>query len=240
MRTAAEWLMDSTTFTTSILAILADRYDGMEFCNWDPLTVNLQISDDFHIQPPQFLLDRINAGSSLFTSSLFHRSLEAFSQICNVLNFGVVSSEVMVPADLDDVLWGVTEAMLLEGEQFDEEGFSHNIARYTGILLMEAGINQPPSVLRFAEYDEYEEANLSENLSSQDPTFAKLFWEDQQSMKDNLEVYNQQQLLRLMEQLVVLPIKGANKEAFEAKISKLKKQLEVEDVTAAGSTAVGS
>jgi len=238
MRNTADWLTDPTTFTTSILALLADHFGGMEFVNWDPLTVNLQISDDFHITPPQFLLDRVNAGSSIFTSPLFHRSLEAFSQICNVLNFGVVSSKVMVPADLDDVLWGVTEAMLLEGDMFKEEGFSHNIARYVGVLLMEAGIRETPSVLAFAEYDEYEEANLEENLSSADPVFAKLYWEDQQHTKDTLEVYNQQQLLRLLEQLAVLPIKDAQKELFEAKITKIKSQLEKTDVARAA--AVGS
>lgn len=239
MRTSAEWLTDSTTFTTSILAILADNFDGMEFCNWDPLTINLQISDDFHIQPPQFLLDRVNAGASLFTSPLFHRSLEAFSQMCNVFNFGVISSEILVPADLDDVLWGVTEAMLLEGEQFNEEGFSHNIARYVGVLLMEAGIQEPPSVLRFAEYDEYEEANLDENLSTVDPVFAKLYWEEQQAMKDNLEIYNREQLLRLMEQLAVLPIKNMQREIFEAKVEKLRAQVE-KDVGQRETAPVGS
>jgi hypothetical protein len=228
MRTPAEWLTDSTTFTTSILALLADHFGGMEFANWDPLTVNLQISEDFHIDTPQFLLDRINAGSCLFTSPLFHRSLEAFSQMCNVFNFGAISSEVMVPADLDDVLWGVTEAMLLEGEQFDEEGFSHNIARYVGVLLMEEGIQQPPSVLRFAEYDEYVEANLAANLETSDATFAKVYWENQQADKDNLEIYNQQQLLRLLEQLMVLPIRDIRKEEFEGKIDKLRKYLESE------------
>lgn len=226
MRSVQDWLQDSTTFTTSILALLADYYGDLEFLNWDPLMLNLQLTEDFHIQPQQFLLDRVNAGSVLLVNGLFHRSLETFNQICNVFNFGVVSSEVMLPADLDDALWGVTEAMLLEGpEQFQEEDFSHDIRRYVGVLLSEAGIRQPPSVLRFAEYDEHETRNLDNNLVEEDETFAKLYWEDQQATKDTLELYNKQQFLRLLEQLAVLPIKDLQKEELETKIRGVKAQL---------------
>jgi hypothetical protein len=221
MRPVEEWLTDSTTFTTSLLTLLADHFDGIEFVNWDPVTISIRLQQDFKIDPPQFLVDRVNAGASLFVNPLFHRSLEAFSQICNVLNFGVVSSEVMIPADLDDVLWGCTEAMLLEGDMYKEEGFSHNIARYVGVLLETAGVRQPPSVLRFAEYDERGNDNLTAN-SADDPLFAKVYWGQQQEQKDLLEELNQRQLLNLFEQLQQLPVRGLQKQALLPKIEKLR------------------
>ena len=207
MHPAAEWLESEQTFTTVIMAILLDQY-GAEYLDWDPLTVTLQVRDDFGLEPTDALTDRINAGSALFKSNLFHLSLEAFSSICNVLNFGVTSSMVMLPADVDDILWCVTEARLLEGELYKETPFSHNISRFVGFQLSQEGIENPPMVLEFAEFDEIEQENLYENMSTADPVMAKLFWADQQGVKEKLQEMNRRKLGALFDQLHKVPLRS--------------------------------
>lgn len=222
-KTVQQWLADPAIFTTSILTILLDEYETMEFVQWDPSTIEMQFRSDFRIEPPPFLLNRTNAGCALLSGPLFHRSLEVFSQLCNSLNMGAVSSEVLIPADLDDVMWGVTEAMLLEGNLFKEEGFSHSIARYVGVLLSREGIQDPPSVLQFAEYSEREQQQLEDNLLIEDPIFSKLYWETQHQQKDDLEMLNQRKLLLLFEQLNALPIKNMAREGLQKQIKKLQR-----------------
>ena len=81
MKRLEDWLTDEGTYTTVLLAILWDRY-GEEFLQWDPVTVNLQLRDDFHVDAREWLLDRVNAGSVLMTTDQFHQALPAFSAIC--------------------------------------------------------------------------------------------------------------------------------------------------------------
>ena len=218
--TAAEWLQDENTFTTCVLALLMDKYEA-EFLTWDPITINLQITEDFGVQPTDILLDKINAGSCLFTSNLFQISLPVFLNVCNVLNLGVATSEMFLPADLDDVYWGITESKLLLGDEDEETPFSHDVGRYVGLLLAQEGLYEIPPLLSFAEIDEEQMGNLADNLTEQDPVMAKAFWTRQQDEKDQFEEVNQQKLNQLLLQLSDLPIKQLNKAWVDKNLAKL-------------------
>jgi hypothetical protein len=178
----------------------------------------LEVKDDLGVQPSADLLDRIQAGSSLFTSNLFFLSLEAFSPICNALNFGPVTAQVLIPADLDDVLWGITEARMLVGTQ---DKFSHNIARYVGVLLQQEGIVKPPSVLSFAEYDPQGAINTQDAFLT-DEVLYQVYWEEQQKQKDFLEELNKQKLLLLMQQLADLPLVNGDASLIRQRLAQAK------------------
>jgi len=218
--TAAELLQDENTFTTCILALLIDKYE-VEFLTWDPITVNLQIAEDFGIEPDEALLDKINAGSCLFTSNLFQISLPVFLNVCNVLNLGVATSEMFLPADLDDVYWGITESKLLLGDVDEETPFSHDVGRYVGLLLSQEGVYEVPPLLSFAEIDEKQMGNMADNLTEQDPVMYKAFWTRQQDSKDQFEEVNQQKLHTLLLQLRELPLKQLNMDWINKNLAKL-------------------
>jgi hypothetical protein len=201
------WLSDESIFTTSVMSILIDRF-GPEVLEWDPITVNLEITREFGVEPEEFLLDRAHAGAALLTSNLFHLSLESFSAICNTLNFGVVASETLIPASLDDILWGVTEARLIEGRMFDETPFSHNIARYVGVVLSNEGVTEPPSMLKFAELPEREQENRDANLLTDDPSMFSANWKNREEAKTNMDSGVRRRLRMLVSQLQELPLKN--------------------------------
>jgi hypothetical protein len=215
MREAGEILQAPDTFATSALLILLDKY-GMEVMEWDPVTLSLEIKSGFGFEPSHDLLDRINAASVLYTSNLFQLSLETFNAVCNSLNFGSVTSETFLPADLDDVLWGVTEARILLGDTFEETPFSHNIARYVGMLLSEDGIHEAPSVLAFAEYPE--EQSMTDEGLEDDPEAFEMYWQDQKAENENLERLNNVKIFALFRQVEELPLKRGStdfvREAF--------------------------
>jgi hypothetical protein len=218
MKSAQEWLQDPELFGTAGCALLADRF-GVSFLNWDPATVALEFRDEFGFEASQGLQDRIQAASCVLVTDLFYVSAEGFSAVCNALNFGAVSSEVMVPADLDDVLWGVSEAMLLLGESFDLKRFGHNVARYVGVLLALGGVTQPPSVLGFAEYPD----NLvlpDPSGMSQDVEFMRAKMLSEKEARDNLEEVNRAQLMRYFAQLSQLPLVHGSTEVLRKGLEK--------------------
>jgi hypothetical protein len=160
------------------------------------------------------LFDRIMSGIALLTSNAFFVDLQSFMDTCNALNFGVVMSNTWIPADLDDVLWGVTEARMLLGDDFNVDDFSHDVKRYVGVLLQEEGINKIPSVLNFAEIDDKVEETFE--AYGGDEVMEQAFWDNQQSEKDNLERENNAKLMRMMQQLKALPIDSEFLRGIEA------------------------
>lgn len=216
MKTPTDWLRDPSLYATSAVVLLADRW-GAEFFEWDPATVSMEIRSDFGFEPDSTLMDKIQAASSLFTSNLFFVSLETFSAICNVLNFGAFHASSMTPADLDDVLWGVSEAAILMGDDTKDEKFSHNIARYVGVLLQEAGIKQPPTLLKFAEFGDY--PHSPDDVMEYDAEFNKAMYDDQQEIRNTLEATNNTKIMLLFRQLQMLPLEhgdtGFIRQAFQ-------------------------
>jgi hypothetical protein len=207
MKTAADWLKDPEIYTTSLMLLLTDAF-GTEFIEWDPTTVSLEVKDAFGFEPKSSLMDRIQAGSSLFTSNLFQVSLETFNAVCNAMNFGVVASETFLPADLDDVLWAVTEARLLMGPDFDDD-FSSNIQNYVGVLLAQDGIYKAPSVLSWANIQDVE-SKVPDTLD--DVEMERAFWEEQNRDKENLEAENVYKMKQLLAQIRILPLKTGSAE----------------------------
>lgn len=218
MAEAGDILQNPETFATSAVLLLVDRF-GMECLAWDPITLGLEIKGTYGFEPSQDLLDRVNAASVLYTSNLFHLSLETFNAVCNAFNLGTVTSETFLPADLDDVLWGITEARVLTGDMFEETEFSHNIARYVGALLAESGIRKAPSVLGFAEYPE--EASVTDEGLGDDPEAYEMYWQDQKAENDNLERINNVKLMALFQQVSALPLKNGSTDVIRQKIQEL-------------------
>jgi len=204
VKTPEQWLQDPELFATSAMALLSDVW-GTEFIEWDPTTLALQLKTDFGFEPSPALQDRIQAACSLFTSNLFFVSIETFNPICDTLNFGTTVSNLLVPADLDDVLWGISEARILLGDDFQEDEFSHDVKRYIGLLLSQAGIRKPPKMLEFAEYDAAEAERYRSELD--DELLSEVFWKTQEEDKVRLTRENNVRIMLLFRQLSLLPIR---------------------------------
>lgn len=212
MKSAAEWLIDDDTYVTCVMALLMDKW-GTEFFDWDPLTINLQIRDEFSTEATETLMDKIGAGTALFTTNTFFNDFETFNMQCNVLNKGVASNQYTMLADLDDVLWGITEARLLLGPIFSEEEFSQEIADYVGMVLSQSGFTRLPDVLKFANMPADEQQYTDENLLKDDEMHLA-YWQSQDENKAEVEDFNKRMLLDLFDQIEQLPIKTTNKDWF--------------------------
>jgi hypothetical protein len=143
-----ELLTKRETFATSLLAILIDLY-GSEALSWTPQAIALELHDDFQVDIPQATIDKIMAAISILTSDDFYRRVSVFNNICNVLSGDTFDPTIFEPASVDEIAWGITEAVLLsppeEGDQFSSE-----ITGFIAKMLEAEGITKIPAVLRFA------------------------------------------------------------------------------------------
>jgi len=195
---------------TTALAFLIDAY-GTECLSWDPATLLMQVEEDYAIKASSRNMDRVNAGCALLLNNLFHVSIEAFSTICSTLGQGGAITSTFVPAGLEDVVWGITEAALLQGDDFREQTFVPDIRLYVGYLLDQDGIYEPPAALAFAEYPSPDASRNTDAFLDDDIAYQQ-YWQSQQGMKEALESVRTQGLVELFQQLEALPLEDKNTE----------------------------
>src|SRR5262245_58736209 len=105
-------LTDDKSFTTTLLILFMDTY-GPEGLDWAPETIYMEIEDDFGVKMPERNFDKLMAGIYLISSDSFYKSLPDFIEICNVLAGHGVTPGQFEPVALDDMAWGLTEALLI-------------------------------------------------------------------------------------------------------------------------------
>jgi hypothetical protein len=195
-----QFLLDPEVYGTAVLAIAINEF-GTECLDWDPNALELELTTLCRNEIPDATMDRLMAAISILTTDDFFRDIYAFSALCNALNRGVISGDMWIPADLDDVLWAVTEVRMLLGEGYSDTNYSDNINKYVGILLQREG-----STLKFAELDPEEERVYK--AYDGDAVLEQAFWERQEEDRNNLEKENIRRLQEYMLQLSKLPIQS--------------------------------
>jgi hypothetical protein len=201
----AEILNNPELFCTTALALVLEEF-GSECLDWEADIFEMALRKDMRILPNNMMLDRILTGISILNSNMFFKDIYAFTAIANSLNRGVILSSEWIPADLDDILWAITEVSLLLGDDYNPEEFSDDIKTYIGVLLQQEGIKKVPRILKFVPIDP-EIDRIYDNYDG-DEIMEKTFWEMQQESIYALEDNNKRILNEYMNQLTTLPIKS--------------------------------
>lgn len=207
-RVIRKFLMDESSYMTTLLAILIDTY-GTEALEWHPETIRQQLEADYNLSLPQFAHDRIMAGVTLLTTDLFYKSASRFVDLCNVIAGAEFDPNVFDPADPYECAWAVTEALLLAPpEDDDDEPFDDEIRRYLGFVLRDEGFVKPPDVLQIAL-----DADFSDKVRydfSDDPEMFQGVYETQASKTDEVTTMIRGNLEELIQQLEDLPLRNGD------------------------------
>jgi hypothetical protein len=210
--TIADYFNDPELFGSSALLLLVDHF-GAEALDWEPETIEMELRV-LGADPPKGVMDRLLAAITVATTDMFHMSLRAWSDCCRTLNFHAFDASRFDPPGLEDVLWGCSEARLLEGpETFDAEAFSPDIIAYVGELLKQSGIAKAPSVLGFAAAAA---ERPFDSLDEADEMVYKSYWDAHKDVSQGLEDFVIEQGSRLKLQLAKLPIKSGDMSALRA------------------------
>jgi len=181
------------------------------FLSWDPGVMEAELTKDLGERPPGENLTKLQAAFGILITDAFHYNVHAFAATCQALSRGIPMTDEFIPSGLEDTAWGVLEANFLEGPSFWETGFSTDIAAYTGLLLDNHGIYEPPEVFKFATGREELRKKMLSNLEG-DPDMYETAVRNQDEAKSELQGYLNRRTAELIHQWMSLPIPYLNRD----------------------------
>ena len=196
-------LAEKTAFATPLLLYAFDLI-GEELFDLEPETIEQILKQQNH-KTLQRNVDRINAALGLLTTNLFWQDPVTFAVTCRTLNRKARVDAS--PPDLDDILWGITEARLITGNPGeDPEPFSDSIQAYVQQLLKMAGVVTAVPTLDFIE-------PAKEPNSYDDPEQSLSAYDNSRERVDDLEQGVGTKMITLLKQIKDLHLKISDEAA---------------------------
>jgi hypothetical protein len=156
-RTAVEFLSGrSPTYATVLVGICLKAY-GAEALEWDPLTLESQIQQDFGVEMPDEVYEQLFCLINVISTDTVYHSVAVFdatvSHLCRSQHH---DTDAPSPYEL---AWACFEIMINDPDPYDQKAdhppFSHDIARYCGVVLADAGFKTKPMTLGFASMPQW-------------------------------------------------------------------------------------
>lgn len=164
---------DPNTFTTTLVTMFVDTY-GTEGFLWDPETIELELRDDFNVKLPAPNFSRLMTGIKLVTTDEFFQNLRDFIEYCNIMSGSTAGA--FDPAEVDEIAWGITEALLLSPpEESEEEPFHPEILAYIGEMTKQEGIITPPDILRIGTRDDDAGGRVQSGFTDDPAMFSAIY-----------------------------------------------------------------
>jgi len=204
-------LLSEESFATPLFLLVMDQY-GPEAMQWSPETIRLELEQDFHLKLPKATIDKIMAAISIVTTNVFYKDVTRFIELCNILSGDDFQPDEFEPADAEEMLIAITEALLLWPPDDDPEDteFSPEIREYIKQVLGQQGILKPFDVLRLA-FSGDESAKVDVEYAD-DPEMYSAIYETQQSKTDELKIVYLEAMSALTQQLQLLPLQEGTTE----------------------------
>ena len=104
-------LQSGKTLATVINAIIVSNY-GEDAYTWDPLTVAMELKDDFEVDVVPEVLDKWCAIQVVMCSDAFFKRIDAFLSVCNTLSSGEPFFSAFDPVTVDEAAWAIAEVSM--------------------------------------------------------------------------------------------------------------------------------
>lgn len=122
---------------TVLLAMLISKY-GEEALDWDPLTIRLEIQDDFRVEPASEVMNKLCAMQIVMSSADFFERIDAFINVCNTLSEGDPFFEVFTPLESEEIAYAIATVAMNR----DMLPFNPTIKRYVKEMLKADGFTE--------------------------------------------------------------------------------------------------
>lgn len=194
-------MLDPDAFATTLLVLVMDRY-GNEALEWSPETLALELADDLGRPLPRSNFDRLMAAIVILTTDNYFLSLPDFIDLTNILSGDTYDPSMWDPAEVDEIAWGLSEALLINPPDEDnEEPFADDIRRYIGQALDREGIMQPPDILKVALRGDPQVAGRVQHDFVDDPIMFGAIADFEKAKTDEIDAIVRTGLKRLLLQL---------------------------------------
>lgn len=130
----AEMWQNPEADASVLTAMLLHKY-GEQVLDWDPMTIRLEIQDDFHVSPVDEVMNKICAMQIVLSSDAFFTRVDSFINVCNTLSEGDPFFEVFTPLEAEEVAL----ALSIVAMNRDMLPFNPTIKRLIKEILKEEG-----------------------------------------------------------------------------------------------------
>jgi len=122
---------------TVLTAMLLSKY-GEQSLDWDPLTIRMEIEEDFRVSPSDETMNKICAMQIVMSSSDFFERIDTFINVCNTLSEGDPFFEVFTPLETEEIAFALATVAMNR----DMLPFSDTIRRYVKEVLKDDGFSE--------------------------------------------------------------------------------------------------
>lgn len=207
-------------FGSALLIACIDDF-GLECLDWEPETLEITVREKYG-DVDRDSVERLMAAVGVLTSNMFTQDVIALCMTCATLDFERTGGESFVPAGLDEIMWGLTEARLLLGGLDDKE-FSDEVCIYVGKLLADEGLENPPDTLSFAVRND---TGVDLETLADLPELSAMFEEDQAASKDMLDMVAMEKLRMLLEQIDELKLATSDLSEFKEVFNRMRGRMQ--------------
>lgn len=137
-------LESTETMAAVLYTILVNQY-GEDWLEWDPVTIYLELREDFGAEPSSETMDRLSALLIALTTGEFFARFEAFAAVIHAFCEGAPSFSMFDPVEPEEIGWTVIELSLIR----DLLPFGYSVREYIKTALHADGYSpaEPPPVL---------------------------------------------------------------------------------------------
>lgn len=122
---------------TVLNAMLISKY-GEEALDWDPLTIQMEIKDDFGVSPASEVMDKICAMQIVMGSSAFFDRVDAFRNVVNTIANGQPFFQTFTPLQAEEIAIAIATV----GMNRDMLPFNPSVRELVRISLMGDGYGE--------------------------------------------------------------------------------------------------
>jgi len=207
-------IVSDDAFASTLIVVLADTFGSVEFLNWEPEAVKMEIKDVFGVNIPKNNMDKVQALSLALTTNSFYTELDAFIHICNSLGGEGADFKMFDPAEVDEMSWALTEVIINDPpEDGTDVSFSTDIRKYIQQQAHYEGFMRLPAMLDGVGYnpgDTYTEgADLGADILA---SSIQRQTEKVQGVENDVKT----KMAELFRQIQSLPLRSGDSQAWKA------------------------
>jgi hypothetical protein len=183
-------------FATTLLCGVVAAF-GIEAMNWDGATIELEVKDDFGVEMPRRVYDKLMALIAAVTTDSVYKDVAIFDETVSALAGDGVGVQKGVPS-VDDVAWAVTEIGLVDPDPVTRDPaspWSRNIQKYVRVVLDDEGFTIAPKALEFAG------SKIVKNEGFSDPQYYAGAWGSAQERANEVDIWLDSKIVELIQQL---------------------------------------
>lgn len=197
---------EQDAFATTLLGILLKAF-GPQVLEWDGITIQLEVKDEFAVEMPRRVYDRLMSLLTAITTDRPYVDVAFFDEMVSSLcGRGVILEQD--PPSVEDLAWAVTELRLNDPEPASrdaEQPFDRNIQKYMRVVLDDEGFTIAPDALPAATRTPGHDENVL-------PEDYQAIWESHQEMANAIDQTVIQRLGLLFDQLRSIGVERAGLE----------------------------